>query len=185
MAVAGIGSQHRSVDHSEDSQPVLSIDYGFMRDTEDSEEEDCLPILVMRDRKTQGYAASVVDSKGVNDYALKFVIGYVRSLGWKRRTFKSDNEEALLALKRRVTENLVGVEVIPEESPVGDHSAKGEAENAVREVKRKVRCIKGSLEEYLGFRLPFNHPMLTWLPRHAADLMSKKKLDQTATPQRS
>ena len=62
---------------------------------------------------------------------------------------------------------------MPQEAPQGDHQANGEIEAAVREVKRQCRALKYALEAKLGFQLEDGDPMLSWLPRHAADLISR------------
>ena len=38
-------------------------------------------------------------------------------------------------------------EVIPEESPVGDHQANGEIENAIKELEKQIRILKLALEQ--------------------------------------
>ena len=42
------------------------------------------------------------------------------------------------------------MKVILRESPVGDHQANGDAECAVREIKRQVRVLRYALEERMG-----------------------------------
>ena len=54
-----------------------------------------------------------------------------------------DQEPAILALKERLIEALgTKVEIIEEESPVGDHQANGEIENAIKEVEKQIRVLK-------------------------------------------
>ena len=51
-----------------------------------------------------------------------------------------------------------------------------EIESAVREVKRQIRVCKYALEARLGQQLEETDPVLSWLPRHAADLISRYKV---------
>ena len=59
------------------------------------------------------------------------------------------------------------------ESPVGDHQANGDAECAVREIKRQVRVLWYALEEHMGGLIKGGHPILRWLPTAAADAISR------------
>jgi len=177
VAARGIGQQHRQRDKEDEESelPLIVCDYAYLADTSS---EGTLPILVLRDRKTKLYAASAVQATGVNAYALKFVVGVVQDLGWKRLIFKSDNEPAIVALKRAVAKAMPGVEVILQESPVGDHAANGEAENAVKEIKRQIRVLKSVMDEKMGTAVRADHPILSWLPRHCAECLSRYRIGQ-------
>ena len=62
------------------------------------------------------------------------------------------------------------------ESLTGDHQSNGEIEVAVRELKRQIRALKSLTETKLGIQLKDDDPMLMWLPRHAAFLISRLRL---------
>ena len=183
----GIGEQHRpqaaQQAAEEHADPVVVSDYGSMGDTE---QEETMPILVTKDRTTKGYAATAIPRKGVHLFNIKFFAGVVKELGWKRMVSKSDGEHSLVALKQAVSDSMPGVEMVMQESPVGDHQANGEAENAVKEVKRMVRVLRATLEERIGKKLPVDHPLWTWLPRHAAACLSRYRIgpDGRTTEQR-
>ena len=75
--------------------------------------------------------AHMVEEKGPNEYAIEQVKEDIESMEIRRMIFKTDQEPAILALKERVIEALgTKVEVIEEESLVGDHQANGEIENS-------------------------------------------------------
>ena len=170
VAARGVGQQHRSqAEEPEGALPTVSSDYCYMSQTD----EETMPIIVIRDRRTKAYAATTVKAKGNDEYAVKFFAGFLQQLGYQRFINKSDNERSLVALKTKAVESLPGVEAVPKESPEGDHQANGEAEAAVREVKRQVRVMKSSLDEKLGFKLTDSDPILAWLLRHAADLLTR------------
>ena len=59
----------------------------------------------------------------------------------------------------------VGVEVIPQGPPEGDHMANGRVEMAVREVKRQCRALRISAEQNTSVRIADDSPLLSWLPR--------------------
>ena len=85
----------------------------------------------------------------MNVYALAFFTGWLRGLGWKRLSLRSDNERALLAFLRAAAASLEGVEVTEQSSPEGDH---------VREVKAQTRVPKSHLEERLKRQLDWCEP---------------------------
>ena len=57
----------------------------------------------------------------------------------------------------------VGVEVIPQGPPEGDHMANGRVEMAVGEVKRQCRTVRISAEHDTGVRIAEDSPFLSWL----------------------
>ena len=68
------------------------------------------------------------------------------------------------------------MEILPRGSPEGDRQANGQAERAVREIKRQVRVLKSATEARLGRRFQEKDPLLTWLPRHAAELLNRYRV---------
>ena len=153
--------------------PTVALDYAFMSRS-DEEEERAKPILVIKDEKTQMVRATFVPAKGRDPYAIKYTTAFLRSLGYKRVVLKSDGEPAIVALKEHAAKE-AGLEFVSEESPVGDHQANGLIENAIREVKRQIRVLRSVLEEKIGRVLSDEDPVLSWLPRQAADLLCRYK----------
>ena len=68
-------------------------------------------------------------SKGRVAYASAYVTSLVRGLGYKQVVIKSDNEPAIIALRRAVGTYLGGA-VGPEGPPVGEKQANGAAVEA-------------------------------------------------------
>ena len=96
---------------------------------------------------------------------------------------RSDNERSLLSLIERVTCNLTGVGLVLMTSPEGDHQANGLAEVGVREIKAQTRILRSELEQRLGSRTDEKDPLMSWMPRHAANCMSRYKImDDGRTP---
>ncbi len=167
VAAKGRGNPHLA-DGEEGEVAEVAFDYGYM--SRDSAK--CLPMICGRDRQTQSHAASFVKAKGRDPYALAYVTSFVHGLGYKRVVFRSDNEPALLAMLKVVSDNLPGVEVVPKNSPEGDHAANGLAEIGVREAKGQTRAIRSQLESNLGTRLEEDEPVLTWIPRHGVNCIN-------------
>ena len=130
------------------------------------------------------HGATYLKSKGRDDYAVKFLVQWIRGLGHKRVICRSDNERPLLSLLQKVAASLPGVEVVPKTSSEGDHSANGLAEIGVREIKSQVRVIRSQLEGSLKAQLKEDEPILAWIPRHAANCINRYRiLDDGRTPE--
>ena len=149
------------------------MDYFYMSD---ETEVRPLPHIVLKCSKTQSYACTLLESKGVTKYGIDFIVGFVRDLGWKRLIFRSDGEPAMVALQRKVIEALAGIEVIVRHCPEDDHAANGAAESAVREMKRMIRAAKQSTEEEFGVRLTTDRSTLAWIGRHAAHCLNRYRI---------
>ena len=111
-----------------------------------------------------GLGATVVDRKGASDFASSFLTAFIKILGFKRILLRSDTERSLLSLIERVMINLMGVELVHMTSPEGDHAA-------------------NQVEQRLGNRIDEKDPLMSWIPRHAANCVSRYKLmDDGRTP---
>ena len=86
---------------------------------------------------------------------------------------RSDNERSLSSSIERVTSNLKGVELVLMTSPEGDHQANGLAEVGVCEIKAQTRILRSQLEQRLGSRIDEKDPLMSWIPRHAANCVSR------------
>ena len=87
----------------------------------------------------------------------------------------SDNERSCLI--ERVMNNLTGIELVQMTSPESDHAANGLAEIGVREIKAQARILRSQLEQRLGNRIDEKDPLMSWIPRHAANSVSRYKTD--------
>ena len=96
---------------------------------------------------------------------------------------RSDNEQSLLSLIERVMSNLTGVELVLMTSPEAEHAANGLAEVGVREIMAQTRILRSQLEQRLGNWIDEKHPLMSWIPRHAANCVSRYRImDVGRTP---
>ncbi|CAK0850901.1 unnamed protein product [Prorocentrum cordatum] len=169
-------SQREIAEHEDDETavPVVSSDYAFMG----QDDADTIPMLVLRDRRSKMMAATFVEKKGDDAYAIKFFARFLRILGYRKIVNKSDGEPAILLVKRRAVEEVPGLEAIPQESAPADHQANGEIEVTVREIKKQVRALKMDLESKLGVKVEDKHPVLAHLPEHAASVINRYRRGQ-------
>ena len=73
-------------------------------------------------------------------------------MGHNKLVLKSDGEHAIVALKKAVKDQSV-LDLILEESPVGEHQANGLVESTVRQVQGQVRTMKDALETRIGVKI--------------------------------
>ena len=103
------------------------------------------------------------------------MIAFIASLGSKRILVRSDIQRSLLSSIERVSNNLLGVELVLVPSPEGDHAANGLAEVGVRDIKAQIQILRSQLEQGLGNRIDEKDPLTSWIPRHPATVA---RLDQ-------
>ena len=141
-----------------------------------------MPHLVVRCDKTQRTWATSLPEKGTHAYNVTWLASVIREAGWKRMCLFSDNEHALRALKLKASEEVQNVVFDLRESPTStEHEnapSNGIAEAAVREVKRMVRAILSELETKLKIEVGVDHPILAWIARHAAFLMTRFRIGE-------
>jgi hypothetical protein len=168
---------HRKIaSDNENGIPTVSLDYMFMADKQEKEEEKGMPTLVMKDSRTKIIFAQVVPEKGRNPYAILRARKDLDSLGYKRVILKSDNENPIKALKETI-KNESAVEVIMEESPVGDHAGNGEIESAIKQVQGQFRPMKDALDTRYGRGTEGSHCSIPWLMRHSAETINRRRKD--------
>ena len=142
----------------------------------DTGNADTFPILICRHSRHGQTGATCCERKGPTAYSISFLVGFIKDLGFRRIILKCDNEPSTKALQDAVIHACVGeVEVIPQGPPEGDHMASGRVEMAVREVKRQCRTLRISAEHDTGVRIADDSPLLSWLPRFAAQVMNKMR----------
>ena len=126
--------------------------------------------------------ATVVDRTGASDYASSFLTTFIESLGFKLILVRSDNERSLLSLIEKlslielVTCSLTGVELMLMTSPEGDHQANGFVQVGVREIKVQMRILRIQLKQRLGSRTGERDPLMSWIPRHGANCVSRYRI---------
>ena len=171
------GEKHRlelleKEEKGERTTPIVAFDHSFLT----QENADTFPILICRDSRYGQSGATCCERKGPTAYSISFLVGFTKDLGFRRIVLKCDNEPSTKALQDAVVQACVGVEVIPQGPPEGDHMANGRVEMAVREVKRQCRALRISDEQNTSVRIADDSPLLSWLPRFAAQVMNKMRI---------
>ena len=96
----------------------------------------------------------------------------IELLGYNKIILKSDNEPSILALKKAV-KDITKIEIISEESPVGNHQANGEIENAIKRFAGQFRTLKESIESRYQVRLKPEHHCIPWMINYASGCINR------------
>ena len=131
----------------------------------------------MRDSKSKAVFAHVVPAKGIDEkgFSVDALVSDVKWLGYTKVTLKSDNEPAIVKLLQEALRELrvQGLEqTLEEHSPEYDPQANGSAEVGVKLLKGHFRTVRSCIESRLGHRIPVRHPLIAWMIRHAASLIT-------------
>ena len=114
----GLSPGHRRVDAKTKDAEQIPVDHAFFGQPEDRA-HDTLPVLIVRDRKSNRIWSHPVPSKGVvRPYPARALMADLDFTGYKRVILKSDQEPSIVALCDADKNGWHG-EVVPEASPKG------------------------------------------------------------------
>lgn len=162
---------HRAVPADEHQVPEVHLDYAFARRRE---EDEVVPILVMKHRQSRAIRCWVVPRKG----ALEIVAAEVAQRGIRDFgitgpvIIKSDGEGPILALRRRVQALHPG-EALEQGPAAYEHESNGVIENGNKLGKGLLRVHLLSLERKLGGHITCTHPVFAWLTEFVGDAITK------------
>jgi hypothetical protein len=151
---------------------TMNIDFAFMGSEE--AEEDMQPALVMYDDHKLAFWAAGVKTKAVTEPLVKYVKDIFDQSGYEgeKLSFKSDQEPAMVALKRAVAAARTG-ETVPIESPVRASKSNGMMERAIGVWQAQLRTIKHFTEEKLGKRIEVDGVLFSWLIPYCTEILNK------------
>ena len=122
--------------------------------------------------------AHVVPRKGMtHEHGAKAMVADLDKLGHGEVILKSDGEAALKSIQAEVKLRREQPTVL-ENSPTGDSRSNGVAERAVQAIQEQTRVMRHALEARLGANINGNHPVITWLIEHAADVLNKYSIGE-------
>ncbi|CAE7627361.1 unnamed protein product [Symbiodinium sp. CCMP2592] len=182
--VAGRGRayQHKA-SGQESTVPVISMDYLYFNERTDGAG---LPTIVLRDRHSKAIFSHLLPCKGTtgSTHPERAILKDLEFLGYKKLVLKNDQEASIKALSLAVRNGFSG-EIVPEESPKGDHhgQSNGEAERSVQTVQGLVRTLKASLTEK-GITLEPTSSVFAWMIEYAGVLhtLFSQELHEGLTP---
>ena len=127
-----------------------------------------MPAVVMMDYTTKTLFAHV-------EWTARQVVSDIAKMVHTRVVTRSHQEPAITAMVNKIRE-LRNEETIVEWSPAYDKDANGMTERGVQAAEGLARTLKLELEDKLGHKIPVDHPAVTWLIQHAADMLTELKV---------
>ena len=163
----GVKSPHKiNTGRKYEELPRFSMDYGFMG----QEEQRSAVLLVVRELKTAMMFGMLVPKKGVGDeWVERRVAHFINSFGYKTVILRTDNENSILALRKRIAA-LVDHQVIEEDAIKGESQTNGLAEVGIKIVEGLARTLKIDVEEKHKFQIANDSVVLAWLLEHACTI---------------
>ena len=168
---------HRGCEKSEEEKkkevPVISIDYMEPKSEEEKRLIKSLPIIGMIDRHDKWVSSMMVPQSGLDDYAVGAVVREIVLSGYNRLILKSDQGPDILNLLKAVKrERKEDIQIMPEESPVGEHQSNGEVERVNQTLQGQFRSMKLALESRYGKPIRSDHSIFPWLVIYAGILIN-------------
>ena len=179
----------KDVDGSDEGPTKVSMDYMYLseRSQGDQESANNLPHLVVLDHRHGRLWAHRVPQKGVlgkAEWVPRRVTQDLHNNGMNNVTIhvKTDQEPAIVSLQTAM-QDLIPDHIIPISSPVRESECNGRIENGIRRAQEKIRTLRHQLENNIKQRVPYDAPVMAWLVRWVAELLSKYAVgDDGKTP---
>ena len=133
-----------------------------------------MTILLMKDRTSKALRAWPLKNKGIStDEPADLALEGITDLGYQHKIhIKVDNERPLVALREEIRKRApVQMQVV--EVPVGESQSNGCTENGVKLFKGLLRVLLLAFEARIGGKIGSEHPVLTWLVQHTANVATK------------
>ena len=171
----GISYQHRQAKEEDEKLGVtVSMDWTFVNSVEDDSGETGPPTLVLHDNSTIAIWASARESKEITEDLVEWACSNLKDAGYTgtRITLKSDGEEGMKSLKSRIAlKRQCETGIV--HTPVRESKANGAMEASIRSWKGQYRTLRLYLEHRIKSKVPYGHPLLTWLSVWASEVINK------------
>ncbi len=178
---------HRAVvgEMADSSVARVTMDYCFFQegvtntvnDHEDSTRADVsLTVMVMLETMCHSVWAYAVEAKGASEtWLTDQIVEDIETVGLaeERIIVKADQEAAIGDVQRSVAKARAGHGTALENSRVGDSNSNGKIERCIQDFKGLVRTMRSALEENIGEKISMQDPVVPWMIRHAAHVITK------------
>lgn len=162
----GRALQHRRTrEEGRDHVPIVAMYSCYVT-------ESSTPVHCHKCSQTGVVVSQVLHSKEATPELLRLVVEDIENMGHTRVVIRGDNEPAMKAFVFRIHGTTTHPMVV-EESPDYETQANGLAERCAQTIKGMVLTGRSALEGRISVRTPDEHPVLTWLIRHAACLHTR------------
>ena len=151
---------------TEDGLPVIQADYDLL--------EEHLTLLIAKDRQSGAVLAYDCETKGPGDaWVVKQLVSDLADWGRTDICLMSDGEPAITALQRAVANARPERQTLLRNSPPYNPQSNGGAEKAAQDVVGIMRRLVMALEARLRQKLDLRLPIVRWLVRHAAFVLTR------------
>ena len=176
--------------------PRVILDYAFIQQdmvTEKEEDEgeavradatierSSMKILVMVETECDSIWAYVVENKGtlMEPWIAPRICEDLATvgLGKGRIIVKADQEPAIVDLQKEISRARADAGTALDSSRVGESDGNGRIERAIRKLKGKIRTLRSALEAEIGEKINLESPIVPWLVRHAAYIISRNEIN--------
>ena len=155
----------------------VATESGEHSQEESEKAEATLTMLVMQESQHRSVWAYAIEPKGTaEDWLPIHILEDLETIGVKEEkiVLKSDQEAAIVDLTREIAklrESSHGASI--ENSAVGESDSNASVERAIQDVEGQVRTLRAGLEMKLGQRIRLTNPVVPWMIRHAAALITR------------
>ena len=144
--------------------PVLSFDPFFPGLKEDGRPPTAMTFF---DSDTKRLGVTMLPTKSSDHpYASRWLAAHIELSGHSEAILKTDNEPAVLKMKKQAMALVRGPRLVPEEKPSRDAKSNPDAEAANNIAEGLMKCHKAQLDEGIGHKVPSDHPVIAWLALH-------------------
>ena len=178
-------------DKKQTTVPRAHLDYAFLQDEvieEDSEFEQAgavgisMTLMVMMETLCGSVWAYATSGKGfaADPWLPKRVhLDLVTvGMGHGRIIVKTDNEPAILDVRKAIAGNRGDAPTAFEDSRVGDSNSNGKVERVIREVKGLIRTFRADLQSKINDNISLDSPIVPWLVRHAGYIITRCRVHE-------
>ncbi len=172
-------------DLAESSVVRVVMDYCFLKEGvtekatahEDSTTaKTSMTVVVMMETLCHSLWAYAVESKGAGEvWMTEQIVEDIETVGLanERIIVKADQEPAIIDVQRGVAKARAGHGTALENSKVGDSNSNGRIERCIQDFKGLVRTLRSDVEAKIGEKINLEHPLVPWLVRHAAHIITR------------
>ncbi len=135
-----------------------------------------LTTMVMLETLCHSVWAYAVESKGASEtWTTEQILEDMETVGItnERIIMKADQEPSIIDVQRSVAKARSGYGTALENSKVGDSNSNGKIERCIQDFKGLVRTLRSDVESKINEKIDLEHPVVPWMIRHAAHLITK------------
>lgn len=172
-------------DLAESDVTRVAMDYCYLTEdvvTRDDEHQTSttarvsMTVLVMKETLCKSIWAYAVKTKGAGEaWVADQIVEDMETIGLtqERIILKADQEASITDVQRSVVKARSGHGTALEQSRVGDSNSNASVERSIQDLKGLVRTLRSAVEEKTGEKIHLEDPIVPWMVRHAAHLITR------------